>query len=340
MKKLIYLTLLTPFFAVNTTTIQPTLSFGGKDNVKTYSAKAVGNLNGLKYDYYQINNYIYNYNINDNIPTDIFFTITQIKFTLPSIENISIDIQLLSKTEPWKYNNSLIYRQKPYTSHYADFLTTQDYTKQMYFINNLNLGEWNNADLWDSINRVFDYNELAYLVYGEYGTSFLAIDTTKIFNTLNGAYGVSLNINKIDDLPSEAPNTDLNFPISINANNTEYKEFYYTRIQIGTCEKQSPNTQNVNGYYTRNTYNFILSEITTDMELLPPSTTPTTTDVVDIPQLMFTILTLPFAFISQAFNLTLFPGTPYAINISNLIVCLIAVFLLIFVLNIIKKVLK
>ena len=61
----------------------------------------------------------------------------------------------------------------------------------------------------------------------------------------------------------------------------------------------------------------------------------TQVEVVDIPGLMFTVLTMPFAFISQAFDLTLFPGTAYQINISNLFLGLIGVAILLWVLKII-----
>jgi hypothetical protein len=56
-------------------------------------------------------------------------------------------------------------------------------------------------------------------------------------------------------------------------------------------------------------------------------------EYVDIPNLMFTILTLPFSFISQAFNLTLFPNTPYSINIGNLFLSVIAIILLMWLLQ-------
>lgn len=42
-------------------------------------------------------------------------------------------------------------------------------------------------------------------------------------------------------------------------------------------------------------------------------------ETLDIAGLMFTILGMPFAWISTAFNLTLFPGTPYAINIATIL---------------------
>ena len=58
-----------------------------------------------------------------------------------------------------------------------------------------------------------------------------------------------------------------------------------------------------------------------------------TYEVIDLPSLMFSILTMPFSFISQAFNLTLFPGTPYSINISNLFLAVIGVMIFVFVIK-------
>ena len=56
-------------------------------------------------------------------------------------------------------------------------------------------------------------------------------------------------------------------------------------------------------------------------------------DVVDIPGLMFTILTLPFTFFSQAFNLTLFPGTPYQLNFADIIYIIIGGCALLFIIK-------
>lgn len=61
------------------------------------------------------------------------------------------------------------------------------------------------------------------------------------------------------------------------------------------------------------------------------------TEIVDIPGLLLTILGMPFAFVSQAFDLTVFPGTPYAVNLSHIFLAIIAAGILIFI---IKKVLK
>ena len=50
---------------------------------------------------------------------------------------------------------------------------------------------------------------------------------------------------------------------------------------------------------------------------------------------MFNILAMPFAFYSQAFNLTLFSGTPYAINIGDVIMFIISLVILITIIKII-----
>lgn len=60
-------------------------------------------------------------------------------------------------------------------------------------------------------------------------------------------------------------------------------------------------------------------------------------EIVNLPGLLFDILTMPFTFISMAFNLTLFPGTPYQVNISNLFLTLIGIAIFIFIINIFIK---
>ena len=62
-----------------------------------------------------------------------------------------------------------------------------------------------------------------------------------------------------------------------------------------------------------------------------------TYEVIDIPGLMWEILTMPFSFVSQAFNLTLFPGTPYQLNISNLFLSIIAVVVFVWLISFFLK---
>lgn len=68
-----------------------------------------------------------------------------------------------------------------------------------------------------------------------------------------------------------------------------------------------------------------------------PAPPPTNYEIVDIGGLMFDILTMPFAFVSQAFNLTLFPNTAYSINVSSVFLAIFAALTFIFI---IKKFIK
>lgn len=65
-----------------------------------------------------------------------------------------------------------------------------------------------------------------------------------------------------------------------------------------------------------------------------------TIEVVDVGSLLFQILSMPFTFMSVAFDLTIFPGTPYQINFSNLFLTLIAVMIFIFILKLLLAVAK
>lgn len=66
--------------------------------------------------------------------------------------------------------------------------------------------------------------------------------------------------------------------------------------------------------------------------------TPVNYEVIDVPGLMFTVISMPFTFFSKAFNLTLFPNTPYTINIGNILLSIIAMLSFIIILKLILKV--
>lgn len=63
----------------------------------------------------------------------------------------------------------------------------------------------------------------------------------------------------------------------------------------------------------------------------------TAQEIVDIPGIMWEIITMPFAFVSQAFNLTLFPGTQFSLNVSNLLLSIFGVLVFILLLKAILK---
>lgn len=60
------------------------------------------------------------------------------------------------------------------------------------------------------------------------------------------------------------------------------------------------------------------------------------TEVIDMWGLVATMVSIPFTFLSQAFNLTLFAGTPYAFNFSSLLLTFISLLVILLILKIIK----
>lgn len=60
-------------------------------------------------------------------------------------------------------------------------------------------------------------------------------------------------------------------------------------------------------------------------------------EVIDIGGLMLQILSMPWSFISTAFNVTLFPGTPYTINVANLAKGIIGICAVLFIVSLFTK---
>lgn len=61
-----------------------------------------------------------------------------------------------------------------------------------------------------------------------------------------------------------------------------------------------------------------------------------TTEVIDLWGLVATMVSIPFTFLSQAFNLTLFAGTPYAFNFSSLLLTFVCLSVILLILKIMK----
>lgn len=128
-----------------------------------------------------------------------------------------------------------------------------------------------------------------------------------------------------------------------NAYDDIYEDTYYfsqnnvyTTYLIFTILVQTKPVEGENITFTSPQDAFIKSiKINFDYTYVIDNTT--TYEVVDIPGLLFNILVMPFAFISQAFNFTVFPGTPYQLNISHIVMALIVAGILIFI---IKRIFK
>ena len=134
---------------------------------------------------------------------------------------------------------------------------------------------------------------------------------------------------------------ELNIPIEIDTTKDNYLFIwarpYVNNIQWGTVVDpdlayytglQSDYSRDNIAWYDVNEYDNANHYIAFSGQYLAPIQT---YEVVDIPGMIFEIITMPFTFISQAFNLTLFPGTPYQINISNLIMTIFSVLVFIFI---------
>ena len=115
-----------------------------------------------------------------------------------------------------------------------------------------------------------------------------------------------------------------NIDTTSNNPTTERTMYIYAQIEaVYTCNA----SETFNYNYAKNTRIANLNSIGT------ATIDNKDVEVIDLPGLLFTILTMPFSFISTAFNLTIFPGTPYQLNISNLVMTLIASLLLIFIIK-------
>ena len=121
-----------------------------------------------------------------------------------------------------------------------------------------------------------------------------------------------------------------------NNTNTYYQTMYY--IQIGAL--YATNSDNVPLSYSEvslQTPKLALSNSTTfSFDIIDGYTPGGNTgnyEVIDLPNVMYTILTMPFSFVSQAFNLTIFPGTPYEVNIGNIILLILTILIVLFLVS-------
>lgn len=134
-----------------------------------------------------------------------------------------------------------------------------------------------------------------------------------------------------DLIPITSDTKDDNFEVELVPNGKTYIAIEYVPI----VEMQEEYDETIallptyNDYVDFHTGNWTI----TGTNIIPSGTY----EVIDIGGLMMEILTMPFAFISQAFNLTLFPGTPYQINISNLFLSIIAILVFVWLVGLFLK---
>lgn len=139
------------------------------------------------------------------------------------------------------------------------------------------------------------------------------------------AYNYTKQIEQLT-IPSNAYTQDYTFDqtFTVSANKTTYYIIVMTVIMTGASSIVTYNNPYV--YFATGR-----ALTVTGTNIIPTGNY----EVVDIGGLMFQILTMPFTWYSMAFNITLFEGTPYAVNISQLLLALIAVLVFVFILKII-----
>lgn len=145
--------------------------------------------------------------------------------------------------------------------------------------------------------------------------------------------GYQSNVKQEEYIPTQG-SEEIEEQITYTYGKTNYYIIYLQPCyKVANTPQQTYKTSNINpfnnnGEWTPNTPDILtisgkLVIINGDIE------------VIDVGSVMFTILGMPFTFISTAFNLTLFPGTAYELNISYLFLAVIAVLIFVWILKLI-----
>lgn len=206
-----------------------------------------------------------------------------------------------------------------YNTQYA--ITTDDrYAKYSdAFITN----EQKNVNWWQDV--ITNANDL-YRPTAEY-------QTAKIAQVTNGIPNYETN------------NVSIDKSIPINNNKNNYIFMYTTRkirllenavdleddtIQMAEVlvDHEGGTIDGIKYWYPERDYSFTMTG-----NFIPG----THIEVIDLPSIMFQVLGMPFTFITTAFSLTLFPGTPYAIDIGNIFLGFLGI---IWILLVVKLVIK
>ena len=166
----------------------------------------------------------------------------------------------------------------------------------------------------------FDNSPLLYNLefYSQNGV-ISSTSTDKYFLTITGSYN------------NDTANLLLNYELDKNSG---YLRYYGPPITIAVSDGGSGAVGSDIDYLTFTITKYV------DGVYVPTTPNEPTTEVLDMNSLLFTILTMPFAFLSQAFNFTFFEGTPYAFNLSTIILSIISIAILIMIIKLIMSMIK
>lgn len=246
--------------------------------------------------------YYFNENENQDFMSDEKSQYEMTVINYKDESNWQIDSRTITQQLTFRYitnNSDVLYKYEIYISNNTDiqeYIDSQSFTNPTYIIDSRQeIKNKPETQLLVSDSQILNY-DLNDLVYGN----------PNYYTQVSG-----ININKG------------NFYLIIFGEYISNEN--YIEIQATTS------TTNDLSYIRLNNY----QKVSEGIQFTIPDLPPVEIEVINLPELIFTILTMPFSFISTAFNLTLFSGTPYAINVSNLFLAIIAVLIFIFIMKII-----
>lgn len=251
--------------------------------------------------------YCYIYDINrDN-------TLIQPEQSATILDNGQV-IRLVNYTYNGTLKNDLVNVYSSNTTTQLRYNANQDFN--LINFNNIATTFTNNVHYLN----VFDSSPYIYNL--EFSTSKGLIpssSTDKYFLSITGTYN------------NDTANLLLNYQLDINSG---YLVYYGQPILIAVSDGGSGAVGSDIDYLT-----FTITKYTNGV-YVPSTPNEPTTEIIDMNSLLFTILTLPFAFLSQAFNFTFFEGTPYAFNLSTIILSIISIAILIMIIKLIMSMIK
>lgn len=139
---------------------------------------------------------------------------------------------------------------------------------------------------------------------------------------------------KQEILPLDEGSQDIDEDLIYTYGKTNYYVIYLQPCyKVENTPQETYKTSNINPYNSTGVW----TPNTTDILTISGKVVIISGDieVIDLPSVMFTVLGMPFTFISTAFNLTLFPGTAFELNISYLFLAIIGVMIFVWLLKLI-----
>lgn len=251
------------------------------------------------------NNYTYCYLVGSD---NIYFL--DLDFNCQVFDNNSL-VRIVNYSYNGQFNNKVVNLNYTTNKYIGDFKYTLSDSFNLLSVNNVNTYNNNNIYYFKNVDENYVINSLIF-------TSNTTLNTdNKYYLTCKAWYD--------NDFSYSLRNVELN----ISNSNLYYYSFFAPMVDgIG-----------IGGTETIDYLEFTIDTYSKGSYVPSMPGTPTT-EVLDLNSLIFTILTMPFSFLSTCFNFTFFEGTPYAFNVSTIILSIISIVILLFIIKLIMSMVK